>query len=121
LIRLCILLVKFYTSLFIFRLTDNGELEKWLYNIKWTSELAIKWQEFYSKGSRLTTIGGGSHFETELIDILPEYEDLTLEECSKQQTQDGITVTMVDCNSADHQKAEIFVLLVLIPFIMKKN
>jgi hypothetical protein len=71
--------------LFKLRLTDSDKFTQWLRDIKWTPELAVKWQEFYNKASRRIIIGG-DHFETEVINSIPEYKDLKPEECSTVPT-----------------------------------
>jgi len=87
--------------------TDSDKFIQWLNDIKWTPELAVKWQEFYNKASRRILIGG-DHFETEFINSIPKYEDLKPEECSTVPTQ------------AAGRQSETFIFLAFIPFIMRK-
>jgi hypothetical protein len=88
-----------------FRLTfDEEKFLDWLRNIKWTSQLKTKWQEFYNKGSRRIIQGGGNHIDTSSEYVIPQYQDLKQEQCQRFS------------NSANSQQ-KIFVILLFISFL----
>jgi hypothetical protein len=52
--------------------------------LKWTSELATQWQQFFNNASRMLFTGQSGHFEYDTIDAIPTYKDLEPEPCQKQ-------------------------------------
>ncbi|CAF0843332.1 unnamed protein product [Adineta ricciae] len=82
---------------------DEDKFKDWLLNQKWTPERVIQWQNFYNNASRKLMYGEAANLQFENFAGLPTYKDLTPEKCRK--------------NSAIREHA--FVLLILMPIVMK--
>ena len=74
----------YFKVMFNFYFREIYDIERffnWLNNIKWTSEMKSKWEEFYKNGSRRILFGGSDHFQTDLEVNLPVYQDFQDEQC----------------------------------------
>jgi len=58
-------------------------LKQWLLDLKWTPELAARWQEFYNSASRLVIYGRSGQMQSQILETLPTYKDLQPDECPK--------------------------------------
>src|ERR1700722_10305504 len=93
-IELCRLIYSHFDR----QLMNYTKLKKWLRNLEWTPESALKWQEFYNNASRYVIYGTDGR-QVEILPRLPKYEDLEPTQCNKQQIGTNNSVPMVTvCN-----------------------
>jgi len=59
--------------------------------VKWTSELATQWQQFFNNASRLLITGRSGQFEYDILAAIPTYKDLQPEPCQKQEISSTIS------------------------------
>lgn len=63
---------------------DNIKIEKWVRNLTWTPESVVRWQEFYNKAPRLVIYDRGSHVDSQILPLIPKYEDIQFEPCNRK-------------------------------------
>jgi hypothetical protein len=97
---------------------DNIKLEQWLHNLTWTPESIAQWQEFYNKAPRLIIYDRGSHMDSEVLPIIPKYEDIEFEPCNKKEIQNSTDQSSGDSNNSMASQHTLF-LFALILFVLR--
>ncbi|CAF2984106.1 unnamed protein product [Rotaria sp. Silwood2] len=64
---------------------NDEQLKQWLLDRSWTSGLTIQWQNFYDRTSRIVAYGRSEHFKSQILPVLPTYEDLKHEICDDRE------------------------------------
>ncbi|CAF2535600.1 unnamed protein product [Rotaria sp. Silwood2] len=64
---------------------NDEQLKQWLLDRSWTSGLTIQWQNFYDRASRIVAYGRSEHFKSQILPVLPTYEDLKHEICDDRE------------------------------------
>ncbi len=113
-------LIKFSIPL-LFHLNrpiDNIKLGRWLHNLIWTPESVVQWQEFYNKAPRLIIYDRGSRMDSEVLPIIPKYEDIKFEPCNKKEIQNSTDQSRNDSNNSMASQQTLF-LFTLIFFVLR--
>ncbi|CAF1311005.1 unnamed protein product [Adineta ricciae] len=103
--------MKMNTSLNI----TNNDLEQWMMNLTWTSQLAAEWQQFYDTAQRDVTIYRGNGIESKILPTLPKYKDLNIELCSKKTMNNNSLGNQSNASIIFENK---FLLLVFVIFVV---
>ncbi|CAF1311025.1 unnamed protein product [Adineta ricciae] len=103
--------MKMNTSLNI----TNNDLEQWMMNLTWTSQLAAEWQQFYDTAQRDVTIYRGNGIESKILPTLPKYKDLNIELCSKKLMNNNSLGNQSNASIIFENK---FLLLVFVTFVV---
>jgi hypothetical protein len=95
---------------------DNIKLEQWLHNLTWTPESVVQWQEFYNKAPRLIIYDRGSHTDSEVLSVIPKYEDIKIEPCDKKDIHNSTDQSCGDSNNsmASQHTSFLFALILLL-------
>ena len=72
---------------------DYSTAVKWLYNLKWTPELAEQWQDYYNNGPRMVTFTRAGKSDYAPLPTLPKYKDLEPVQCQKQTMTSSASFT----------------------------
>jgi len=97
---------------------DNIKLGRWLHNLTWTPESVVQWQEFYNKAPRLIIYDRGSRMDSEVLPIIPKYEDIKFEPCNKKEIQNSTDQSRSDSNNSMASQQTLF-LFTLIFFVLR--
>jgi uncharacterized Zn-finger protein len=97
---------------------DNIKLEQWLRNLTWTPESVAQWQEFYNKAPRLIIYDRGNQTDSEVLPIIPKYEDIKVEPCNKKEIQNSTDRSCGDSNNSMASQHTLFV-FALILFVFR--
>jgi hypothetical protein len=97
---------------------DNIKLGRWLHNLIWTPESVVQWQEFYNKAPRLIIYDRGSRMDSEVLPIIPKYEDIKFEPCNKKEIQNSTDQSRNDSNNSMASQQTLF-LFTLIFFVLR--
>ena len=50
----------------------------------WTSDSTIQWQNFYDRAARVVMHGKSGFLKSQILPVLPTYEDLKSETCNNR-------------------------------------
>ncbi|CAF1073246.1 unnamed protein product, partial [Didymodactylos carnosus] len=87
---------------------DYMKYVQWLRGIKWTLELAAKWQAFYNDSERILITGTGGNLQFDAI-YIPKYKDFDSADCKNSKSLNvrnrRSTINKTECrynNSVQH-------------------
>ena len=98
---------------------DDNNLEAYINNINWTSNLAVQWQNFYNNASRITFYGRSTSINYTYFPTSPEYVDLPQGNCSAHGIPYNSTIITDQCGGNFGTRMTTIPVLLFLPFFIE--